>query len=154
MENRALHAAARSPVCRSCGGGAELNESLWLENARLKEELRRCSGALAGRQPPHTETSSLEISALVDLALSAMEELVKKARAEEPLWDRRGAGEEAALNEDEYRWAFPQSLRPRPAGFVTAASKATEMVMISSSTLIDALMDAVSPPSKFTCSHL
>ncbi|CAA6666868.1 unnamed protein product [Spirodela intermedia] len=149
IENRALHAAARSPVCWSCGGPAELKEPLWLENDRLREDLRRYSGTLAGRQPPHTAASSLETSMLVELALSAMDELVKKAQAEEPLWVRGGAGEEAALNEDEYRRAFPQSLRSRPARLVTAASKATEMVMITSSTLIDGLMDANRWPEIF-----
>ncbi|CAA7403673.1 unnamed protein product [Spirodela intermedia] len=139
IENRALHATARSPVCWSCGGPAELKEPLWLENDRLREDLRRYSGTLAGRQPPHTAASSLETSML----------LVKKAQAEEPLWVRGGAGEEAALNEDEYRRAFPQSLRPRPARFVTTASKATEMVMITSSTLIDGLMDANRWPEIF-----
>ncbi|MQM03815.1 hypothetical protein Taro_036610 [Colocasia esculenta] len=91
---------------------------------------------------------SLERSMLAELALVAMEELMKKAQAEEPLWVRNGVGRDV-LDEDEYLRSFSQCLGSKPVGFVTEATRETGMVIINSSALVETLMDADRWPDMF-----
>uniref|UniRef100_A0A1D1XY19 Homeobox-leucine zipper protein ANTHOCYANINLESS 2 n=1 Tax=Anthurium amnicola TaxID=1678845 RepID=A0A1D1XY19_9ARAE len=91
---------------------------------------------------------SPERSMLADLALSAMEELVKKAQAEEPLWVRDGFGREV-FDEGEYLRTFSQCVGQKPVGFVAEATRATGMVFMSSSALVETLMDANRWPDLF-----
>ncbi|KAK4283154.1 hypothetical protein QN277_000138 [Acacia crassicarpa] len=82
-----------------------------------------------------------ERSMLIDLALSALDELMKMAQADAPLWINTLDGDNEVLNLDEYARIFPPCLGPKPPGYVTEATRETGMVMMNSLVLIETLMD-------------
>ena len=86
---------------------------------------------------------SMERSMLLELALAAMDELVKMAQTEEPLWVRSLEGGREILNLEEYMRAFTPCIGMKPNGFVTEASRETGMVIINSLALVETLMDSV-----------
>ncbi|XP_054807918.1 homeobox-leucine zipper protein ANTHOCYANINLESS 2 isoform X2 [Prosopis cineraria] len=81
-------------------------------------------------------------SMLIDLALSAMEELMKMAQADSSLWIKSLGGEKEILDHEEYDRIISPSIGPKPAGFVTEATKETGIVIINSLALVETLMDA------------
>ncbi|XP_019452814.1 PREDICTED: homeobox-leucine zipper protein ANTHOCYANINLESS 2-like isoform X1 [Lupinus angustifolius] len=82
--------------------------------------------------------AQLERSIFIDLALAAMEELIKMAQADSPLWIKSLDGEKEVLNHEEYARLFS----PKPAGYATDATRETGIVIINSLALIETLMDA------------
>lgn len=93
---------------------------------------------------------SIERSMFLELALAAMEELVKMVHTDDPLWVRSleesGGGREI-LNREEYTRSFTNPcIGLRPNGFVSEASRETGMVIINSLALVETLMDSVSTP--------
>nr|CAD1821380.1 unnamed protein product [Ananas comosus var. bracteatus] len=96
--------------------------------------------------PPPTAHRMLdgpfERSVFLELALAAMEELVKMAQMEEPLWIPTFDGTAETLNYDEYRSTFPRIIGPRPSGYVSEATREMGMVIINSVALVETLMDA------------
>lgn len=87
---------------------------------------------------------SLERSMYLELALAAMDELVKMAQSDEPLWLRSLEGGREILNHEEYMRTFTPCIGMKPNGFVSEASRETGMVIINSLALVETLMDAVS----------
>ena len=87
---------------------------------------------------------SIEKSVLLELALTAMDELVKMSQMGEPLWIPGYDGVKETLNYDEYLQAFPRCIGMRPVPFVSEATRETGMVIINSLALVEILMDAVS----------
>lgn len=87
---------------------------------------------------------SLERSMYLELALAAMDELVKMAQTDEPLWLRSLEGGREILNHEEYLRTFTPCIGMKPNGFVTEASRETGMVIINSLALVETLMDSVS----------
>ncbi|KAK9742912.1 hypothetical protein RND81_03G205100 [Saponaria officinalis] len=87
--------------------------------------------------------TSLERSMYLELALNAMDELVKMAQADEPVWLRSiDCGGREILNHDEYMRSFNSCIGLKPNGFVTEASRETGMVIINSLALVETLMDS------------
>ena len=107
------------------------------------------SGNLSVVQPPVRPTPgmgldrSVERSMLLELALAAMDELVKMAQTDEPLWIGSLEGGREILNQEEYMRTFTPCIGMKPNGFVTEASRETGMVIINSLALVETLMDAV-----------
>ncbi|KAH6793342.1 homeodomain GLABROUS 1 [Perilla frutescens var. hirtella] len=87
---------------------------------------------------------SLERSMYLELALAAMEELVKIAQTNEPLWIRSLEGGREVLNHEEYSRSFTPCIGMKLNGFVAEASQETGMVIINSLALVETLMDWVS----------
>lgn len=87
---------------------------------------------------------SLERSLLLELALAAMDELVKMAQMEEPLWIPSLEGGRDTVNYEDYSRAFPRCVGVKPVGFVSEASRETGIAIINSAALVETLMDAVS----------
>ncbi|XP_042463839.1 homeobox-leucine zipper protein ROC5-like isoform X1 [Zingiber officinale] len=85
---------------------------------------------------------SQERYVFLELALAAVEELVKMAEMEEPLWVLCSNTGRETLNYDMYDQCFARCLGPRPPGFVSEASRETGVVVINSSALVETLMDA------------
>lgn len=83
-------------------------------------------------------------SRYLDLALAAMEELVKMAQRHEPLWIRSSDNGFEMLNKEEYDASFSRCVGPKQDGFVSEASKETGNVIINSLALVETLMDSVS----------
>ncbi|KAH9604447.1 hypothetical protein KSS87_020218 [Heliosperma pusillum] len=86
---------------------------------------------------------SFERSMFLELALGAMDELVKMAQTDEPVWLRSidSSGREI-LNHDEYRRCFNPSIGMKPKGVISEASRETDTVIINSLALVETLMDA------------
>jgi len=85
----------------------------------------------------------LERSMLIDIALNAMDELVKMARQDNPLWIKSSDGRNEVLNYEEYAGIFPTFVGTKPAGYVTEATRATGVVLASSLGLVETFMDVV-----------
>ena len=82
---------------------------------------------------------------VVELAVAAMEELVRMARVDAPLWTADGA-----LDEEEYARMFggPRGvLGPRQYGLVAEASRDAAVVIMTPASLVEILMDVVSSQS-------
>ena len=84
-----------------------------------------------------------ERSMLVDIALAAMDELMKMAQSDSPLWIKILDGEREVLNHEEYARLFNPCTGPKPTGYVTEATRETGIVIINSLALVETLMDAV-----------
>ncbi|KAK0580511.1 hypothetical protein LWI29_002783 [Acer saccharum] len=106
------------------------------------------------RSGPGTVTGldrSMERSMFLELALAAMDELVKLAQTDEPLWMRNFEGGREMLNHEEYMRAFTPCIGLKPNGFVTEASRETGMVIINSLALVETLMDPNRWAEMFPC---
>lgn len=85
----------------------------------------------------------LERSVLIDLALAAMEELLKMAQTDSPIWIKSLDGERDILNHEEYARLFSSCVGSKPNGFVAEATRESGIVIINSLALMETLMDAV-----------
>ncbi|KAK6918421.1 START domain [Dillenia turbinata] len=94
---------------------------------------------------------SLERSMFLELALAAMDELIKMAQTNDPLWLRSLEGAREVLNHEEYMRMFTPCVGMKPSGFVTEASRETGMVIINSLALVETLMDANRWAEMFPC---
>ncbi|PIN02334.1 Transcription factor HEX [Handroanthus impetiginosus] len=94
---------------------------------------------------------SLERSMYLELALAAMDELVKMAQSGEPLWLRGYEGGREILNHEEYSRTFTPCIGMKPNGFVSEASRETGMVIINSLALVETLMDSNKWAEMFPC---
>lgn len=81
---------------------------------------------------------------VVELAVTAMEELAQVAQAGEPLWvhDPSSACCEM-LDNQEYLQRFPRVIGPTPFGLKVEATRETDIVFMSGSSLVEILMDVV-----------
>lgn len=80
---------------------------------------------------------------IVELAVTAMEELIRMAQAGEPLWIPSENSTEV-LNEEEYVRSFPRGIGPRPLGLKSEASRESAVVIMNHINLVEILMDVVS----------
>ncbi|XP_009782443.1 homeobox-leucine zipper protein ANTHOCYANINLESS 2 [Nicotiana tabacum] len=94
---------------------------------------------------------SLERSMYLELALAAMDELVKMAQTDEPLWFRSVEGGREILNHEEYMRSFTPCIGMRPNSLVSEASRETGMVIINSLALVETLMDSNKWAEMFPC---
>ncbi|XWS77099.1 hypothetical protein CRYUN_Cryun01aG0233300 [Craigia yunnanensis] len=108
--------------------------------------------------PPNRPTTvvtgldrSMERSIFLELALAAMDELVKMAQTDQPLWIRSLEGGRERLNQDEYLRTFTPCIGMKPSGFVTEASRETGVVIINSLALVETLMDSNRWAEMFPC---
>ncbi|XP_009143168.2 homeobox-leucine zipper protein HDG1 isoform X3 [Brassica rapa] len=92
-----------------------------------------------------------EKSLYLELAVFAMDELVKMAQTSEPLWIQSSKGKREMLNREEYDKSFRPCLGPKPGGFVSEASKEVGMVIINSLALVETLMDSERWAEMFPC---
>lgn len=101
--------------------------------------------------PPTTSTTvemggvdiHLEKSVFLELGLHAMDELIKLAQIDNPLWVQSLDGGREVLNQEEYMRICPPCTGMKPLDFVTEATRATGSVVINSSALVETLMDVV-----------
>lgn len=80
---------------------------------------------------------------IIELAVSAMEELVRLAQAGEPLWVPSSDNSSETLSEDEYLRTFPRGIGPKPLGLISEASRESAVVIMNHITLVEILMDVV-----------
>jgi len=94
-------------------------------------------------------------SMLLELAISAMDELVKLAQIDEPLWlpSLNGSPNKEMLNFEEYAHTFLPCIGVKPMGYVSEASRESGLVIIDDSVaLVETLMDEVRAPVCHFCS--
>ncbi|TYI78000.1 hypothetical protein E1A91_D06G180600v1 [Gossypium mustelinum] len=77
---------------------------------------------------------------IVELAVAAMEELIRMAQSGEPLWVP-GDNSTDVLNEDEYLRTFPRGIGPKPLGLRSEASRESAVVIMNHVNLVEILMD-------------
>ncbi|WCJ23156.1 Homeobox-leucine zipper protein HDG1 [Euphorbia peplus] len=94
---------------------------------------------------------SIERSMFLELALTAMDELVKMAQTDDPLWIRSLEGGREMLNHEEYMRTFSPCIGMKPNGFVSEASRETGNVIINSLALVETLMDSSRWAEMFPC---
>ncbi|KAJ3680138.1 hypothetical protein LUZ60_016416 [Juncus effusus] len=95
---------------------------------------------------------SYERSMLLELALAAMDELVKMAQMEEPLWISPSfEGGKESLNYEEYVRNFNRCAGVKPVGFVSEATRESGVVIINSLALVETLMDTARWSDMFSC---
>ncbi|KAL7083270.1 hypothetical protein ACP275_14G150700 [Erythranthe tilingii] len=95
---------------------------------------------------------SLERSMYLELALAAMDDLVKMAQTDDPIWIRNNIeGGREVLNLEEYSRSFSPCIGMKPNGFITEASRETGMVIINGLALVETLMDSNKWAEMFPC---
>ncbi|XP_039016508.1 homeobox-leucine zipper protein MERISTEM L1-like [Hibiscus syriacus] len=100
-------------------------------------EMDRSTGDLLRSVSVPTEA---EKPMIVELAVAAMEELIRLAQSGEPLWVP-GDNSTDVLNEDEYLRTFPRATGPKPLGLRHEASKESAVVIMNHVNLVEILMD-------------
>lgn len=78
---------------------------------------------------------------IIELAVAAMEELVRMAQAGEPLWVASSDNSIETLSEDEYVRTFPRGIGPKPLGLKSEASRESAVVIMNHINLVEILMD-------------
>lgn len=78
---------------------------------------------------------------IIELAVAAMEELVRMAQSGEPLWIPSNDNTNETLNEDEYLRTFPRGIGPKPLGLKSEASRESAVVIMNHINLVEILMD-------------
>ncbi|GMH26888.1 hypothetical protein Nepgr_028731 [Nepenthes gracilis] len=79
---------------------------------------------------------------IIELAVAAMEELVKMAQLGEPLWLMSADNSTEILSQDEYFRMFPRGIGPTPLGLKSEASRDSAVVIMNHMNLVEILMDA------------
>uniref|UniRef100_A0A5B6ZQB5 Putative homeobox-leucine zipper protein ANTHOCYANINLESS 2 isoform X2 n=1 Tax=Davidia involucrata TaxID=16924 RepID=A0A5B6ZQB5_DAVIN len=101
--------------------------------------------------PPPRAAGGIERSMYLELALAAMDELIKMAQTNEPIWIRSLEGGREVLNHEDYLRTFTPCIGLKPNGFVTEASRETGMVIINSLALVETLIDSNRWAEMFPC---
>lgn len=130
-----------------CNGGGFSLSSPSLPQVSPRFEISNGTGSClptVNRQQPVSVSDFDQRSRYLDLALAAMEELVKMAQTHEPLWVHSSDTGFQVLNKEEYDTSFSRCVGPKQDGFVSEASKEAGTVIINSLALVETLMDSVS----------
>ncbi|OAY81802.1 Homeobox-leucine zipper protein ROC2 [Ananas comosus] len=122
--------SSRSPLDLGVGGGFGVQPGIGSEMFGAGELLRSVSGQ-----------SEIEKPMVIELAVAAMEELIRMAQLGEPLWTQGLDGLTETLNEDEYVRAFPRGIGPKQFGLKSEASRDTSVVIMNHINLVEILMD-------------
>ncbi|KAI3823887.1 hypothetical protein L1987_05332 [Smallanthus sonchifolius] len=79
---------------------------------------------------------------IIELAIAAMEELIRMAQVGEPLWvPTSDDSSHETLNEVEYMRSFPRGIGPKPMGLKSEASRESTVVIMNHMSLVEILMD-------------
>lgn len=78
---------------------------------------------------------------IIELAVAAMEELIRMAQAGEPLWMPSAHDSMEILNEEEYFRTFPRGIGPTPIGLKAEASRDSAVVIMNHMNLVEILLD-------------
>lgn len=91
---------------------------------------------------------------IIELAVAAMEELVRMAQSGEPLWVQNPDSSSEILNEEDYSQTFPRGIGPKQLGLRSEASRESAVVIMNHINLVEILMDVVWKIGSFLCSFL
>lgn len=85
----------------------------------------------------------IDSSLMLQLAVNAMDELVKMTTTNHPLWNKSSESVNEVLNYDEYVIMFPPSIGSKPNGFIVDASRDTAVIFINTLSLVETFVDVV-----------
>lgn len=80
---------------------------------------------------------------IIELAVAAMEELIRLAETREPLWIQSSENSAEILSEEEYARTFPRGVGPMSLGLKSEASRESAVVIMNHINLVEILMDVV-----------
>eukprot|EP00249_Psilotum_nudum_P017905 c26546_g1_i1 orf=485-2119(+) len=143
-------------------------QRLRMENAKLRDEIDRIS-AIAAKHIGRPFTSLLPIrpnsgvdstftacanqlgrpfgltesekSAVVELALASMEELMQIAQAVQPLWVLDAVTDTEVIDRTQYLHQFPRGIEPTPSGLKSETSRTRGVVIMNPLAVVENLMD-------------
>jgi homeobox-leucine zipper protein len=92
---------------------------------------------MVGNDPQH------ERSMLIDLALAAMNELMKLCEPESPLWIKSPDTRKDVLNIEEYGRNGSPFNTPIPNGYITEATREIGLLYTDTDALVETFLDAV-----------
>ncbi|CAH2067056.1 unnamed protein product [Thlaspi arvense] len=93
---------------------------------------------------PSLPISDMDKPLMNDIALTAMEELLRLLQTNEPLWTRTTAGSRDILNLGSYENVFPRSSnRGKNRNLRVEASRSSGIVFMNAMTLVDMFMDCL-----------
>lgn len=96
---------------------------------------------------PSMQTSSVtepEKSLMIELAMNAMDELVRVAQTNEPLWVKNvNDNSREILSLETYAKIFPRAAEPKGFNVREEATRDSGLVIINGNTLVDIFMDVV-----------
>ncbi|KAJ7514707.1 hypothetical protein O6H91_23G055900 [Diphasiastrum complanatum] len=92
--------------------------------------------------PRTTAISHSEKLLVMELALRAMEELIRMCQPDEPSWIPSLEGPNEVLNYEHYIQQYPRPLETRQYGMKTEATRETGLVMMNAVSLVENLMDS------------
>ncbi|XP_072969070.1 homeobox-leucine zipper protein GLABRA 2 [Typha angustifolia] len=181
-ENRAMRETVKKACCPNCGfatSGKDTamtteEQQLRIENARLKAEIKKLQGTQGkiadGGGSPSSSCSAgtnqnnistldcysgsfgLEKSRILELAKLALDELIKMASSQEPLWIRSIETGREILNYDEYIREFsPNGSSKRQVKRSIEASRETGIVFLDIKRLVQAFVDVNQWKELFPC---
>ncbi|XP_075112095.1 homeobox-leucine zipper protein PROTODERMAL FACTOR 2 [Nicotiana tabacum] len=78
---------------------------------------------------------------IIELAVAAMEELIRLAETREPLWIQSSENSAEILSEEEYARTFPRGVGPMSLGLKSEASRESAVVIMNHINLVEILMD-------------
>lgn len=93
----------------------------------------------------------IDRSLVAELAIVAMDELMKMLQLHEPLWIRSIEDGRETLNNEEYLRQFPRGIGPKPMTHKTEATRQSGPVLMNSLDLVETLMDANRCKEMFPC---
>ena len=91
--------------------------------------------------------NDLENALMMETAATALEELIRLLRIDEPLWMKILNDGRCVLHRDSYEKIFPRPNHFKSSNARTESSKASGVVTMSAMQLVDAFLDAVSVDS-------
>lgn len=92
---------------------------------------------------PVSGPSEADKPVIIELAVAAMEELIRMSQSGEPLWNPGTDNSSETLNDDEYSQTFPRGIGPKQLGLKSEASRESTVVIMNHISLIEILMDVV-----------
>lgn len=117
--------------------GFDLGDGVASSSSMMMPLMKSSMGMIGNEMPS-------ERSMFIDLALAAMDELVKMAQPDTALWIKSSESGKETLNHEEYiRTVSSPCIGMKPSGFVTEATRDSCMVIINSLALVETLMDTV-----------
>ncbi|XP_061338747.1 homeobox-leucine zipper protein ANTHOCYANINLESS 2-like [Gastrolobium bilobum] len=128
-ENTMMREAIENPICNNCGGHA-------IPGRISMSGIRPPMGLIGNRV-------QIDPSMLVNLAASAMDELIGMTQIDNSLWIKSSDGGKEVLNHEEYARMSSIYNGTKPIGYATEATRETGLVLINSLALVDSLMDAI-----------
>ncbi|XP_012850835.1 PREDICTED: homeobox-leucine zipper protein ROC2-like [Erythranthe guttata] len=165
-ENMRYKEVLSNASCSTCCGPTPIRETsfqeqqLVIENARLRQEIDHISAITSKYlgKPVTCMTDNPSSSSArrlvsfgtskkngrsIDIAIAAMEELVRVARLGEPLWVPSVDRNFSLLNEEEYLRSFTRVFGPKPNGYKSEASRECAVVSMCATNIVEILMEVV-----------